>query len=116
MSDRRGCVLLIAPYPEPLPSSAGGTSLSPPGSGSGPIPLWQQSWPIRLDVLYDPVPSAEVPDLCAVLRQQAAIAWADKVQTMPLAEILLRYGQPLQVRTEGEASGVLLVTPAASPP
>jgi hypothetical protein len=114
VSDRQGRVLLLAAYPEPLPPPLGGASVSPPGAGR--IPLWEQEWPVRIDVLYGPItPGADVPDLCQVLLQPPAVAWADRGQAAPLAEVPLRYGQVLQVRTEG-ARGLLVVTPAASPP
>lgn len=115
ISDARGRLLLLAPYPEPLVPPASGGGLSPPGSAR--VPLWDQRWPVQLDVFYEP--SAEVPpdipDLCELLHQGPATAWSDADRRDPLEELTLRYGRELHVRT-GDADGAVFVMPATSPP
>jgi hypothetical protein len=65
---------------------------------------------VRLDVFFEPDdPPPRIPDLCRVLGQAPAFAWADAAATRPLAGQRLYYGQELIVRA-------VIVTPAASPP
>jgi hypothetical protein len=117
MADRVGRMLLLAPWPEPLPRGVGATAASPPGASR--VPLWEQRWPVELDVSYQPAALGEevpeVPDLCDALVQGPAIAWADRARTVPLDRLEIGYGRELVARTEG-AEGTLLVTPAGSPP
>ena len=119
MAGQGGGMLLLAPWPEPLPPPVSASAASPPGATR--TPLWEQRWPVELDVAYEPTalgpgPPPDVPDLCDALAQRPAIAWADRARTIPLDRLEARYGQELQARTEGESSGALLVTPAGSPP
>jgi hypothetical protein len=115
MADARGRLLLLAHYPEPTPPPLGAAAGSPP---SGPtVPLYEQTWPVRLDVYASARPLGDPPDLCDALLQPPAIAWEDAAQRAALGEVDLRYGEELQVRTSGGADGALLVTRTdGSPP
>jgi hypothetical protein len=106
IADREGRVAVICPYPEPAASPA--RPMSPPfPSGQS---LWDQEWPVRLDVFYDPVvPAPLVPDLCRTLNQGPAMLWTDADGVTPLPDQTLRYGQELIVRNP-------FVTTAGSPP
>ena len=106
LADREGRVAVIFPYPEPTPSPA--RPMSPPfPSGQS---LWDQEWPVRIDVFYDPVvPAPLVPDLCRTLNQGPAMVWSDASASTPLPDQPLRYGQELIVRNP-------FVTTAGSPP
>jgi hypothetical protein len=106
VADREGRVAVIFPYPEPTPSPA--RPMSPPyPSGQS---LWDQEWPVRIEVFYDPVvPAPLVPDLCRTLSQRPAMAWTNAEASTPLPDQTLRYGQELIVRNP-------FVTTAGSPP
>jgi hypothetical protein len=115
MADARGSLLLLAPCPEPPPPPLGASG-SPPGASR--VALWEQRWPLRLDVRYAPRPAGaerDPPDLCEALLQPPAIVWGDAGGGATLGDLELRYGEPLYARTEG-AGGALLVSPAGSPP
>ena len=119
MTDSEGRLLLLAPYPEPVPPPLGVASGSPPGNTR--VPLWLQVWPVQLDVSYGVRAgdmSNEPPDLCEALRQAPALAWDDDARRAVLGTLELRYGEELQVRSRGNPRGRLLVTrtDGGSPP
>ena len=118
MADARGRLLLLAHYPEPAPPPLGAAGASPPAAPS--VPLYEQRWPVRLDVYSSAQPlgtPGDPPDLCEALLQPPAIVWADVGQRESLGDVDLRYGEELQVRTSGGADGALLVTRTdGSPP
>jgi len=120
MADEKGRLLLLAHYPEPAPPPLGVGAASPPGASR--VPLWNQEWPVELDVYYGARPTGAVtdpPDLSEALLQPAALVWLDDRRRMALATVSLKYGEELRVRTRGEdARGALLVTrtDGGSPP
>jgi hypothetical protein len=94
LSDDRGCLTIIFPYPEPVRFVLGS-----PATPSGQ-PLELQSWNIEIRAWYAAADStAELPDLCAILRQPPATLWADVARTQPLTGATLRYGRDLVLRT-----------------
>jgi hypothetical protein len=106
VADREGRVAVLLPYPEPIASPA--RPSSPPfGAGTS---LRDQHWPVRMAVAYEPLtPAPQVPDLCRVVQQPPAFAWADAAATVPLGDSDLQYGRELAI-------GSVFVTTATSPP
>ncbi len=123
LADEAGRVALIFAYPE-LNAFDG---ISPPAVGLGSPPtrgpaLKDQQWSIELRAYYAPVtPTLSVADLSDILLQPPATLWSELNQT-PLADVTLRYGQELIVRSRERVApaefndlSVLILT-AASPP
>jgi hypothetical protein len=105
VSDARGSVAVILPYPEPTTLEA-----SPPSARRS---LVEQTWPLTLRVLYEPVsPVPDVPDLCEILGQEEATLVADDSPPTPLTNVTLEFGRELVVRSAGRPE--LLVLPAGS--
>lgn len=113
ISDGRGQLLLLAPYPEPQPLPLTGGSASPPAT---PRQLWDQRWPVKFEVRYDrlEVSGDELPDLCAVLQQRPAFAWRDAAMSVRLDATQLHYGRELRLES-ADLGRRLLVTAAGSP-
>jgi hypothetical protein len=111
IADAAGRVALMFAYPEPLDGGLG----SPPAA----LPLSQQAWPLTLSARYTPGLGANpLPDVCALLAQPRATLWADATRTTPLAQVTLRFGAPLVLRTHDGAAPLsqLWITAAGSPP
>ncbi|MCA1613128.1 MAG: hypothetical protein LC800_03020 [Acidobacteria bacterium] len=128
LSDERGGLALLFPYPAPARTVVG----SPPGSPPviGGAPLVEQSWELSLAAGYTGELSrpaaARFPDLRLTLGQlnaPAASLWADRAGGEELSHVALRFGRELILRSESFASlsppapqSALLITPAGSPP
>jgi hypothetical protein len=106
ISDEKGRVVLIFPYPNPIPDAFGSTQ-----------PLTERSWTISLRAAYEPlIPVPPFRDLSEILTQMPATLWADSEMTSPLTDVSLRFGQELFVKSQDYTTPVLLITPAGSPP
>jgi hypothetical protein len=107
MADEQGRVTLMMAYPEPL-------AFEPPAADRSGRALTEQVWPLELHAFYKPPQTPpDLPDLNLVLAQPAATLWANTGRTTVLAGADLRYGQALQLRTQNDEKGRLLITPAA---
>lgn len=108
MTDAAGRVFLPLTYPKPI------VTLGSPGSPS--LPVTSQTWAIDFTVRYSrAVPPPAAPDLAAALAQPAATVWQDVARTTPWTQATLRFGRELvlaSLRTTGEPSPTLLITPA----
>lgn len=102
VADARGMVRLFVPYAAALPPLAGD------GQGSGPLD--QLSWPLTVQVFYQPlqqrpVPGVSIapapPDLRSILEQAAARIFNGGAGEAPLATVTrqLRLGVELELRT-----------------
>jgi hypothetical protein len=112
LADEQGRVLVVLPYPEP-PTPP----LTPGSPLSGPGPLNQQTWPVRLRVLYEPRPSADFPDLSRAMLQRPAQVQATLAINQVFMDTTLRFGQDLIAQTQNAPFSRLYVTAtAASPP
>ena len=114
VSDDRGQVLLLAPYPEPQPMPIVRGHASPPRT---PRQLWDQRWPLTFEVRYERLPvdvSEELPDLCAVLQQRRATAWRDSTLRAALDRAQLQYGRELRLESS-DPDRRLFVTAGGSP-
>ena len=112
-ADAQGRVALIFPYPEPLDFA---DDPEDPTSLAAGLPLTEQIWAVQLQAMYTPLlPVPPIPDLCAILMQSPAQLWQDSAQTQQLAEVQLRFGQELVVRSHDTATGQplsnLFITP-----
>ena len=111
IADRNGQLLLLAHYPEPVPPPLA-VSASPPRTPQ--VPLWNQEWPVELEVFYGARKTGtdtDPPDLTDVLSQSRALVWQDDGRRAALGTVVLKYGEELLLRTTGEgARGALLVT------
>ena len=108
VSDAAGRVVMFFAYPEPAGFSAG----SPPANGGRA--LVDQVWNLGISAAYVGAQMAtSTPDLCATLAQPPAMLWADALQTQPLTQLNLQFGQTLTVRS-GALPG-LLITSTGSP-
>jgi hypothetical protein len=131
MSDERGSVALIFPYPKPTDSPLASPVASPPVNKN--VPLLEQTWELTLNAGYAPPPEddaatnpAPLPDLRATLDQlnaPPATLWADFANLEELAGVTLKYGQELILKSQDSITvsppapqSVLFITPAGSPP
>jgi hypothetical protein len=129
IADGRGQVAILFPYPLVEKLTVG----SPPGSGAGTG--LQQTWPVTVQVRYNPAvlgfPLANVPDLewpwtvtpslkTILEDQQPATVWPDT--STPLTELpaVLTYGQELVLRSAAPSPPSLLsaltISRGTSPP
>lgn len=114
MTDERGCIGLLFPYP-PIPGAL--LSESPPGPVT---PVRQYQWSLALRVRYGadppaPPPGALIPDLAAILSQPYGTLAADPDE--PGSDELtawLTFGQELVLRTGGLSR--LLIDPGEPTP
>ena len=113
VSDEKGKVVVMGPYPAPPASPFD----SPP---SAPRPLTSQTWTVTLAAWYTPArPDPAVPDLCAVLGQGPATLWADPARAAAFPGATLTFGRDLVARSTDPSTGkilhVLLISPSGSP-
>jgi hypothetical protein len=108
VADARGMFTLFVPYASALPPLEG----SPPHGGGS---IDQLTWPINIQVFYQPseqqfVPNLGLPDTLSIM-QQARADIHDQTG-MPVAELTraIRFGGDLVVATLGQSE--LLVDPA----
>jgi hypothetical protein len=116
VSDVDGRVVVFLPVPSPF---APGTEAASTFSATSSLPLGKRTFPLSLRFRYEALdPTRSSPDLCAVLGQSPATAWADQGRTAELAEERLEPGRDLILRTS--AAGLPLstvhITPTGSPP
>lgn len=113
MADDKGRVVVMFPYPEPLPGTLGSPVGSPPGGGQRS--LFTQQWPLQLRAFYSPeivVPA--IPRLERVFAQAPATLLSAASPLLPLSSIPpLRFGQELIVKSEPQST--LLLLAAGSP-
>lgn len=116
IADAAGRLALPLPYPEPAAAPLG----SPlGGNGGATVPLGQQRWPLRIDVWYGALGGTPPPDLCRIVLQPPATAWADTSLAQPFPAMALTFGQEVVLRSGDAQTGrllpTLLVTGAGSP-
>jgi hypothetical protein len=130
LSDRRGSVALIFPYPKPTDSPLASPVSSPPVNKN--VPLLEQTWELMLSAGYAPPDAAAatkpapLPDLRATLDQlnaPPAKLWTDFGGGVELVGVTLKYGQELILKSQDSITvsppapqSVLFITPAGSPP
>jgi hypothetical protein len=130
LSDERGSVALIFPYPKPTDSPLASPVSSPPVNKN--VPLLEQTWELTLNAGYAPPDDeaarkpAPLPDLRATLDQLNALPaklWADFAGLEELAGVTLKYGQELILKSQASITvsppapqSALFITPAGSPP
>ncbi len=129
LSDERGSLALIFPYPKPTDSPFASPLASPPVNKN--VPLLEQTWELTLNAGYAPQSTAAtkpapLPDLRATLDQlnaPPAVLWADLSGLEELASVTLKYGQELILKSQDSLTvsppapqSVLFITPAGSPP
>jgi hypothetical protein len=130
LSDARGSLALIFPYPKPTDSPLASPVASPPVNKN--VPLLEQTWELTLNAGYAPQSAppatspAPLPDLRATLDQlnaPPAVLWADLANLEELAGVTLKYGQELILKSQDSLNvsppapqSVLFITPAGSPP
>jgi hypothetical protein len=129
LSDERGSLALIFPYPKPTDAPLASPVASPPVNQN--VPLLEQAWELTLNAGYAPPPAAAtkpapLPDLRATLDQlnaPPAVLWADLANLEELAGVTLKYGQELVLKSQDSPivsppapQSVLFITPAGSPP
>jgi hypothetical protein len=128
LSDERGSIALIFPYPKPNDAPLASPVESPPRNQN--VPLLEQTWDITLNAGYAPGPpgsnAPSFPDLRATLDQlnaPPARLWADFAGADELTGATLRYGQELVLKSQDSVNvsppapqSVLFITPAGSPP
>ncbi|MDX6269639.1 MAG: hypothetical protein QOD28_862 [Acidobacteriota bacterium] len=130
LSDRRGSIALIFPYPKPTDSPLASPVASPPVNKN--VPLLEQTWELTLTAGYAPTDDAaaakpaSLPDLRAALDQlnaPPAKLWTDFGGAIELMSVTLRYGQELILKSQDSITvsppapqSVLFITPAGSPP
>jgi hypothetical protein len=110
VADARGMFVLFVPYASALPPLLG----SPP-HGTGPID--QLTWPLIVQVFYEPAVQRPVPglgaedppDIRSIFEQRLAIVFDTVVASGPSVVRPIRLGEELVVATEGDAR--LLVDP-----
>jgi hypothetical protein len=123
MSDDKGRIALLFPYPEPTDFAADSTfdvatPANPPQlQGS---PLVDHQWAVEIHAYYQPS-RPNIPDLCSILAQAEASPLADinPASTKTLTQSTLKYGQELVLRSsdtslpQEKQPSVLWITPAA---
>lgn len=130
LSDERGRVALIFPYPKPTDSPLASPIASPPVNKN--VPLLEQTWELTLNAGYAPADDdaarnpSPLPDLRATLDQlnaPPARLWADFAGQEELAGVTLKYGRELILKSQDSFTvsppapqSVLFITPAGSPP
>jgi len=127
ISDARGSIALIFPYPKPTDAPFASPVESPPVNKN--VPLLEQAWELTLNAGYAPVAAnaiAPLPDLRATLEQlnaSPAMLWTDFAQGEELANVTLKYGRELILKSQDSNTvsppapqSVLFITPAGSPP
>lgn len=128
ISDERGSLALIFPYPKPTDSPLSSPVESPPVNKN--VPLLEQTWELTLAAGYvpasAPAKTASLPDLRATLDQlnaPPAKLWTDFAGHEELGSVMLRYGQELILKSQDSITvsppapqSVLFITPAGSPP
>ena len=128
ISDERGSIALIFPYPKPSDAPLSSPDESPPVNKN--VPLLEQAWELTLDAGYapasPPATTPSLPDLRATLDQlnaPPAKLWIDFAAQEELASVTLRYGQELILKSQDSNTvsppapqSVLFITPAGSPP
>jgi hypothetical protein len=113
LADARGMATLFVPYASTLPPLQG----SPP-QGSGDVD--QLSWPLVIQVFYQPaqqqpVPGLDWPETRSILEQHRAAVYDTPLNHGPSITRSLRFGQDLVISTEGldpPHQSRLLVDPA----
>lgn len=129
ISDARGSIALIFPYPKPTDAPLNSPVESPPVNKN--VPLLEQTWELTLSAGYVPAAPpatkpASLPDLRATLEQLGAPPaklWTDFANEEELAGVTLKYGQELILKSQDSITvsppapqSVLFITPAGSPP
>ncbi|MCA1564713.1 MAG: hypothetical protein LC803_03455 [Acidobacteria bacterium] len=130
LSDARGSVALVFPYPKPTDSPLSSPLASPPVNKN--VPLLEQTWELTLNAGYAPQDDdaarqpSPLPDLRAALDQlnaPPAVLWADFAAEEELSGATLKYGQELILKSQDSITvsppapqSVLFITPAGSPP
>ncbi|HEV2801590.1 MAG TPA: hypothetical protein VGW12_13885 [Pyrinomonadaceae bacterium] len=130
MSDERGRLALIFPYPKPTDAPLSSPVASPPVNKN--VPLLEQTWELALTAGYAPEDLATaakppvIPDLRTTLDQlnaPPARLWADLAGQDELLSVTLKYGQELILKSQDSTNvsppapqSVLFITPAGSPP
>ncbi|MDT7602290.1 MAG: hypothetical protein QOF61_287 [Acidobacteriota bacterium] len=128
ITDARGSLALIFPYPQPPTFAVASPVESPPETHSPS--LFKQKWDVVISAAYVGIASGarvpEIPDLRATLEQLSAPparVWSDRVGGTELSSVTLQYGRELVLKTVDPAlssppasPSALLVTPAGSPP
>jgi hypothetical protein len=101
VSDKRGCVAVLFPYP--VPNSA---------LGSNQKSLHEQQWKLTIRVRYNPdalifpLGLGTTPDLCSIFKQSPGVIWPTQLQSpiteSPVTEwsTNLEFGQELVLRTD----------------
>lgn len=126
LSDERGSIALIFPYPKPTDAPLASPIASPPVNKN--VPLLEQTWELTLNAGYAPPDDdsatrpAPLPDLRAALDQlnaPPARLWADFAGQEELAGVTLKYGQELILKSQDSITvsppapqSVLFITPA----
>ncbi len=107
ISDARGRLLLMFPYPEPKDGPA-----SPPATS--PTRLVDRKWSLQLNSFYSPAsPVPAIPDLNKVFEQTKATLWFTLSPGTPLGPQTLKYGSELVLASQSKSE--LLITPLSSP-
>ena len=109
VADARGMFILFVPYASALPPLEG----SPP-HGSGTID--QLTWPITIQVFYQPlkqqfVPGLAPPDMLSILEQTSANVYAQAGMPLPTLTGTIRFGGDLVLKTDHQSQ--LFVDPAS---
>jgi hypothetical protein len=99
VADSDGRVLVPMHYPQPF--AAGFASASEFSAVSSGLPVVNRSWPLTIRVFYAAPGSVTpaFPDICTLLAQPEATAWADEARTTPLTDARLDYGREVVLRT-----------------
>jgi hypothetical protein len=129
MSDQRGRIAILFPYPEPTdfaPDSVFDPPANPPNT---PLPLQgsplaDHQWTLEIHVHYKPPVGIDLaplrpPNLCPTLLQAEGTLLADSnlANKKTLTQVTLKYGQELVLRSTDSSKvnqpSVLWITPAA---
>jgi hypothetical protein len=112
ISDDKGRLLLMFPFPEPKEHS-GSPPLASPPRGS-PIRLVDRTWSLQLRAYYSPsTPAPEIPDLANVFEQAEATLWFSLSPSTQLGVQTLQYGRELVLASQSRSE--LWITPLSSP-
>jgi hypothetical protein len=113
LADDKGRIVVMFPYPEPVPGTFGSPLGSPPGGGQRSV--FAQAWPLQLQAFYSPQAVVPVlPQLERVHAQAPATLLSATSPLLPLPSVpSLRFGQELIVKSEPQS--ILLLLPAGSP-
>lgn len=130
LSDERGRVALVFPYPKPTDAPTSSPVASPPVNKN--VPLLEQTWELALSAGYAPADDTAarrppaIPDLRATLEQlnaPPAKLWTDLAAQEELLSVTLKYGPELILKSQDSINvsppaprSVLYITPAGSPP